>query len=197
MSGEPSPSVCLVRDFVNTAEPQLGTDQLVPSTAPESLQRLGLVAADAHVPADELSLLVGVREGLRQVLLDHAGHDAEAAPLSDLDELLNRVPLTLGLATGTAVLRAIEDRAAHRVIAAVLSAVITTPPEEWARLKVCARDSCRWAFFDTSRNRSGRWCSMAGCGNIVKMRRAYRTRTARTTAQSHSSERQPGHDDER
>jgi predicted RNA-binding Zn ribbon-like protein len=33
------------------------------------------------------------------------------------------------------------------------------------------------AFSDSSRNRSGRWCSMASCGNIVKMRRAYRART--------------------
>jgi predicted RNA-binding Zn ribbon-like protein len=43
----------------------------------------------------------------------------------------------------------------------------------WARLKVCARDSCRWAYYDRSRNRSSRWCTMAGCGNIVKMRRAH------------------------
>ncbi|QYN40685.1 CGNR zinc finger domain-containing protein [Pseudonocardia sp. DSM 110487] len=51
--------------------------------------------------------------------------------------------------------------------------------EGWERLKVCARESCRWAYYDTSRNRSGRWCSMAGCGNQVKMRRAYATRRRR------------------
>ena len=60
--------------------------------------------------------------------------------------------------------------------------MIAAPAEEWTRLKVCARDSCRWAFYDTSRNRSGRWCSMAGCGNIVKMRRAYRAGTNRGSA---------------
>lgn len=175
---EPSPSARLIRDFINTAEPQLGTDQLTSSTASDCLQRLGLVAGDVRFPATDLALLIGVREGLREVLLGHARHDKQASVLSELDGLLGGIPLTLRLGSGEASLRAVEDRVVHQAIAGVLSAVIATPPEEWVRLKVCARDSCRWAFFDASRNRSGRWCSMAGCGNIVKMRRAYRTRRA-------------------
>jgi predicted RNA-binding Zn ribbon-like protein len=181
MSQEPSTPVRLVRNFVNTAEPQLGTDQLVPSTAAGCLQRLGLATADAQLGAGDLALLVGVREGLREVLLGHAGHETSASVLSGLDGLLHSVPLTVRLAGGSATLTAVEDGVAHRAVAAILSAVVIAPPDEWSRLKVCARDSCRWAFYDASRNRSGRWCSMAGCGNIVKMRRAYRTRTARAT----------------
>ncbi|WP_454085637.1 CGNR zinc finger domain-containing protein [Georgenia sp. Marseille-Q6866] len=50
----------------------------------------------------------------------------------------------------------------------------------WTRLKVCARDTCRWAFYDASRNQARRWCSMAGCGNHVKMKRAYAARKQRT-----------------
>jgi predicted RNA-binding Zn ribbon-like protein len=46
---------------------------------------------------------------------------------------------------------------------------------EWARLKVCASDDCRWAFYDSSRNRGGTWCQMEVCGNRVKNRR-YRGR---------------------
>jgi predicted RNA-binding Zn ribbon-like protein len=175
---EPSPSARLIRDFINTTEPQLGTDQLTSSAASECLQRLGVVTGDVRLPATDLTLLIGVREGLREVLLGHAGHQAQASVLSELDRLLGGIPLTLRLSSGEASVRAAEDRVVHQVIAGILSAVITAPPEEWARLKVCARDSCRWAFFDASRNRSGRWCSMAGCGNIVKMRRAYRTRRA-------------------
>jgi predicted RNA-binding Zn ribbon-like protein len=30
---------------------------------------------------------------------------------------------------------------------------------------------CRWLFLDTSRQHNRRWCSMSGCGAIVKMRR--------------------------
>ena len=34
---------------------------------------------------------------------------------------------------------------------------------------------CRWAFYDGSKNRSGRWCDMASCGNRMKAR-AFRER---------------------
>jgi predicted RNA-binding Zn ribbon-like protein len=40
----------------------------------------------------------------------------------------------------------------------------------WARLKVCANDECRWAFYDRSRNHGGTWCEMSACGNRLKNR---------------------------
>jgi len=47
----------------------------------------------------------------------------------------------------------------------------------WPRLKACANDTCQWAFYDISKNRSGRWCTMDACGNLMKAR-AYRRRRA-------------------
>ena len=40
----------------------------------------------------------------------------------------------------------------------------------WSRLRVCANDECRWAFYDRSKNRQGHWCNMAVCGNRLKNR---------------------------
>ncbi|RJN32508.1 CGNR zinc finger domain-containing protein [Nesterenkonia natronophila] len=45
----------------------------------------------------------------------------------------------------------------------------------WHRLKVCASEGCRWAFYDASKNRSAAWCDMAICGARAKMR-TYRKR---------------------
>jgi len=45
----------------------------------------------------------------------------------------------------------------------------------WARLKACQNDRCRWAFFDRSKNRSGKWCTMRRCGNR-RNAQAYRRR---------------------
>jgi predicted RNA-binding Zn ribbon-like protein len=45
----------------------------------------------------------------------------------------------------------------------------------WAHLKVCAREECASVFYDRSKNHSGRWCSMARCGNREKVR-AWRER---------------------
>jgi predicted RNA-binding Zn ribbon-like protein len=47
----------------------------------------------------------------------------------------------------------------------------------WSRLKLCFSADCRWAFYDTSRNGGGRWCSMEACGNRNKTL-AYRRRHA-------------------
>ncbi|MEP6468748.1 MAG: CGNR zinc finger domain-containing protein [Chloroflexota bacterium] len=45
----------------------------------------------------------------------------------------------------------------------------------WSRVKACRNDTCRWLFYDHSRNRSGTWCAMAICGSRMKSR-AYRSR---------------------
>jgi predicted RNA-binding Zn ribbon-like protein len=44
------------------------------------------------------------------------------------------------------------------------------------RIRVCANDSCRWVFFDSSRTGRRRWCDMATCGNRAKAAR-HRART--------------------
>jgi predicted RNA-binding Zn ribbon-like protein len=44
----------------------------------------------------------------------------------------------------------------------------------WSRLKVCPGHHCGWAFYDSSRNRTGRWCSMSVCGGRSKAQRHYR-----------------------
>ena len=48
----------------------------------------------------------------------------------------------------------------------------------WSRLKVCPGDDCGWAFYDESRNRAGRWCSMSVCGGREKARAHYRRQRA-------------------
>ncbi|MGV9880876.1 CGNR zinc finger domain-containing protein [Streptomyces sp. NPDC003006] len=41
------------------------------------------------------------------------------------------------------------------------------------RIRGCAHDACVLHFFDTSRNGTRRWCSMAACGNRAKASRHY------------------------
>jgi predicted RNA-binding Zn ribbon-like protein len=56
----------------------------------------------------------------------------------------------------------------------------------WERIKACGNPDCRWAFYDNSKNHSGRWCEMASCGNRMKAR-AFRER-----ARKHASGGAPG-----
>ncbi|GGX10534.1 hypothetical protein GCM10010297_35150 [Streptomyces malachitofuscus] len=47
------------------------------------------------------------------------------------------------------------------------------------RIRACAHEACTLHFFDTSRNGTRRWCSMASCGNRAKASRHYaRTKDA-------------------
>ena len=70
-------------------------------------------------------------------------------------------------------------RRRHEVDGAIarLLAIVAGAAEqgELDRLKACPRDVCHWAFYDHSKNRSGRWCQMDVCGNIEKAR-AFRER---------------------
>ncbi|MGY0006893.1 CGNR zinc finger domain-containing protein [Micromonospora sp. I033] len=175
------PAVRLVRDFVNTFEPQVDEESL---TTPDALRdwcaERGLLPAGARLGSSDLATARTVREGLRAVLLGHAGHPADPGALRRLDEALAAVPVRMALA----------DRGPHLVpagtgpldvaLAALVEAVRQCAQDQvWTRLKVCDRDTCRWAYYDASRNQARRWCSMAGCGNYVKMRRAYAARRGR------------------
>jgi hypothetical protein len=63
----------------------------------------------------------------------------------------------------------------HPLGGLVASAVRLAVEGRWDRLKLCDADTCRYAFYDGSRNRSGRWCDMAVCGNRAKTQ-AFRAR---------------------
>jgi predicted RNA-binding Zn ribbon-like protein len=56
----------------------------------------------------------------------------------------------------------------------LLSAQGVLCSEDHSRLGACSPpDGCGWLYYDTSKNRSRRWCSMATCGNSAKARRHY------------------------
>ncbi|XUM00080.1 CGNR zinc finger domain-containing protein [Streptomyces venezuelae ATCC 10712] len=48
--------------------------------------------------------------------------------------------------------------------------LLRTAPD---RIRACAHEACILRFFDTSRNGTRRWCSMAVCGNRAKASRHY------------------------
>lgn len=181
-------AVRLVRDFVNTYEPQVD-EESIPSAGRlrDWLVDHGLAPAGARFTADDVARAVRVREGLRSVLLDHAGHDPDHAALDALNRELAAAPVRLTFALGGHRLETAGTSPFDAALGGLLDAVRAAAEDgTWPRLKVCARDTCRWAFYDASRNQARRWCSMAGCGNAVKMRRAYAARKQRATSDAPS-----------
>ena len=116
------------------------------------------------------------REALRRLLL--ANHDGDADPeaIAALDGAARDARLVVAFAPdGTARLAPAEG-GADGVLAALLGIVARAQAEgTWSRMKACPADTCQWAFYDRSRNRSRTWCSMSECGNRAKAR-SYRAR---------------------
>ncbi|MCI4065997.1 CGNR zinc finger domain-containing protein [Micromonospora sp. R77] len=174
-------AVRLVRDFVNTFEPQIDQESL---TTPDQLRdwfaERGLLPADGRLRPADLTAAMTIREGLREVLLRHAGHRVDPAVERGLNDALAAVPVRLVFTDHGHHLAPAGDAPLDHALAGLLDAIRQCAEDHtWTQLKVCARDTCRWAFFDASRNQARRWCSMAGCGNHVKMRRAYVARAGR------------------
>ncbi len=63
------------------------------------------------------------------------------------------------------------DAFAGLLLPVVESATDSLVRGELARVARCAAPDCRRAFLDRSKNRTRRWCAMAGCGNRAKQRR--------------------------
>ncbi|HET7677960.1 MAG TPA: CGNR zinc finger domain-containing protein [Candidatus Limnocylindrales bacterium] len=60
------------------------------------------------------------------------------------------------------------DGALARLAESIAREVSQGDPE---RLRICANETCRWAFQDTSRTGRRKWCDMATCGNRAKAAR--------------------------
>ena len=62
----------------------------------------------------------------------------------------------------------------------VEAAISFMTSERVARLRRCGNQTCYWLFVDETKNCSRRWCEMASCGNLMKVRR-HRARARRAT----------------
>lgn len=190
MSGASAPApgrLETVRRFVNTLDIERATDalttpgELVTWLGAESLLP-GPAAGSAPAGPGDVARAVAVREALRDALAaNHDGDPIPAEALAVLNDTAARARLTATLTArdGWRPRPAADgvDGALGGLLALVGDAMADGT---WPRLKVCVNDTCQWAFYDASRARSGKWCSMQICGNRAKQQ-AWRDRKAEST----------------
>lgn len=166
----------LVQEFVNSADLEEGRDDVAtPAAMRDWLRERGLPGAGTPLDGKAHARLLALREALREALAANCDGSPASAALAALDRLAARAPLLVRFAAGGAELRPAAG-GADAAVAGLLGIVYAAMVEgSWSRLKVCRRRTCRWAFYDASKNRSGAWCSMQGCGNREKVR-AYQQR---------------------
>ena len=165
--------VGLVQAYVNTVDIQDGPEEL---SDPNALERWlvahGLMESGQEVSDADLKNAIAVREAIRGVIGANTG--ATIYPL-DIATLNGAAAASRLRARFGADGRARLDPEAGGVAGAMgkLVAIVFTAmaDDDWSRLKLCGSSTCRWAFYDRSRNHSSRWCTMASCGNRQKARR--------------------------
>ena len=167
----------LLREFVNTVHHEQGVshdDLATPQDLRGFLAKRGF--GDVAVKPADLRRALEVREALRDVMGANNGEPLDPESV----ELLNRA------AARAKVVAAFDDHASWRVepasdgvdeaLGQMLATVFRSMSDgTWSRMKACGNPDCRWAFYDATKNRSGRWCEMASCGNRMKAR-AFRER---------------------
>jgi predicted RNA-binding Zn ribbon-like protein len=173
-----------LEELVNTANPYWygDSDRLdSPRTLARWLEARDLVEPDTPVGKADLKAIRRFRESLRRLMQSHAGRELEGDEVSSLNGVLDRAGLRLRydrmgqpkvVSIGSGAGQAI-GRLANLVLEATIAG-------QWSRIKACQR--CGWGFYDRSRNKQGRWCTMDVCGNQVKVQ-AFRARK-RTVAVS-------------
>jgi len=179
-SRQPAPgALALVQRFVNTLDIEGHREEL---GDPEGLRAWlaanGLLEGDQRLGLADLQRAVEVREALRALLLANAGMDLDPGAVEALNRSARNARLVVCFdATGRSSLEP-DSAGIERALARLLTIVHGAMGDgTWVRLKACRNDVCRWAFYDHSKNRSGRWCTMDDCGNALKAR-AYRRRRA-------------------
>lgn len=170
-------SLRLIQELVNTVDLEGGPEQLVDADALRAwLLDRSLIDPATRIDAAGLTRMLELREALRALLLVNTGEPLDGGAMETLNRLAAATPLVVRLAPSGDTSLTPAASGLDGVIAAIFAIVYTAMADgSWIRLKACVRDTCQWAFYDASKNRSGHWCSMAVCGNRTKVR-AYQAR---------------------
>ncbi len=157
----------LVRRFVNTIELPNGPDEL------DSLEkaRAWCLSHGLAPPRNgaHLEQLRAFRETLRDLLFANNGEGDAPGAWVRMQPFLASTRLSLAVNPMSGLELKPEDKGP---IASLLAVVYESQLlGAWARLRACRKPSCRFAYYDSTKNASRAWCSMATCGNQAKAKR--------------------------
>jgi predicted RNA-binding Zn ribbon-like protein len=187
--------LALVQSFLNTVDLETGRDYLGDlASAQLWLAAQRLVSPGTEYDERDRRRLLEVRRALHALVAANAGTGVQRRAVTTLNDAARRVRLGVRLHPEDGYRLMAEGVGIDRPIGDLLIAVTgSMAAGTFQRLKVCANEACQLTFFDSSKNRSGRWCSMSRCGNRMKGR-AYRRRQGRgNVGVSGTDERRQAH----
>lgn len=148
-------------------------------TAATWLQEHGVLPPGESIDEPTLASLVQLREVLRSA----AEANTQANPMSpetvaELNAFAESAPLVVRF-TPEPSGSGLAGREPASPVAWLVAALFESMRDgSWKRLKRCPGHGCPFTFYDSSRNRTGTWCSMSVCGNRAKVRSYQQRRRA-------------------
>ncbi len=170
VEGQPAPGkLLLVHGFLNTWSDELGIEDFATAGATESwLRDTGLWSGSSNLSSTQHRRMLNFREDLRAWVRDRQ-HDK---PIS---QALSRLSFRVELSESSGVEFHASGDQCDRVIGTLVAAIAEAAlVGTWDRLKCCDLTTCGWAFYDATRSRTKRWCSMKTCGSRHKSRAYYK-----------------------
>ncbi len=175
---KPAPGeLAIVQGLVNTLDVETGVDDIGTEKQLKGwLVRHGLLQSAEKVSSADLQAARLLREGLRSLLLVNNGGSVRPSKLKQLNRLLSLFPLAMSCDLSGRPSLIPSSQGTAGAFEFILSQIVLAVRQgTWSRLKACNEPKCNWAFYDGSKNSSGRWCLMSVCGSREKAR-AYRRR---------------------
>ncbi|MBT0769913.1 CGNR zinc finger domain-containing protein [Kineosporia sp. J2-2] len=167
-----------LRSFTRHGASHVTTDRLSSPGALSAWLAEHDLSSGGTLDTGALDTALALRSALRDALsedLDEASHEDPTGENADRITLaLAAFPVRL-TTHPTGGLRLSAASGVPGLDALIETVATAAATGSWRRVKLCASQDCRWAFYDTSRSGGGRWCSMEVCGNRHKTR-AYRQR---------------------
>ncbi len=162
-----------IQALINTMDLTSGIDALAePVTAQPVLEVQELLLPGQLPTYEELFTIRGYREALRALLIQKSGGPAfteqQLAPMRSIADIATAYAYIDD--NGEVGLAAVGDWLPGRLVTLLLVVAEAQRNGTWSRLKACANEDCRRAFYDQSRNQGGTWCDMSSCGNRLNNR---------------------------
>ena len=186
----PAPGeLALVQAFTNTRwdlRDRRNEEILVsPEALSDWLRARGLVAGPKRLASHDLDRALMVREGLRALAFANNNHGLDPGAIDAMRRASSGVGTQICIEPGGPQFVADATTGIDGAIGALFAITARAMIDgTWRRLKACPGRHCGWAFYDHSRNQSGRWCSMKVCGDRDKARAYYQRKTARRARQA-------------
>jgi len=160
----------LVRRFVNTLDYPDGPDELGSVETASSWSRASGLSPVSN--AREVARLRDFREALRELLFRRHDDPSARSQWELLRPFARSAAFAVSLDPERGPVLEPGGAGAERTIATILGIVQEAVASGlWPRMHACRRDTCKFAYYDRSKNGSRSWCSMAVCGNREKAQR--------------------------